>query len=169
METAKGLTNFQLELLKMFSIPLQEDQLKEIKELLSRYFAEKATEEMDRLWEQNNWSDETMREWTNEHMRTSSVMRVVWIRTFARSYLKPPEGAAPALTPWQRLTKHSPLGGGEPGCGGFSPDPLQGGEHQFYSFEIASSNDKHFGILKKTEFPKVNIIGIEEFLDLIAN
>ncbi|MBV6426801.1 MAG: hypothetical protein KIPDCIKN_01314 [Haliscomenobacter sp.] len=31
------------------------------------------------------------------------------------------------------------------------------------------SNDKHFGILKKTEFPKVNIIGIEEFLDLIAN
>lgn len=72
METAKGLTNFQLELLKMFSIPLQEDQLKEIKELLSRYFAEKATEEMDRLWEQNNWSDETMREWTNEHMRTKS-------------------------------------------------------------------------------------------------
>ncbi len=56
----------------MFSIPLQEDQLKEIKELLSRYFAEKATEEMDRLWEQNNWSDETMREWTNEHMRTKS-------------------------------------------------------------------------------------------------
>ncbi|MBV6426800.1 MAG: hypothetical protein KIPDCIKN_01313 [Haliscomenobacter sp.] len=72
METTKGLTNFQLELLKMFSIPLQEDQLKEIKELLSRYFAEKATEEMDRLWEQNNWSDETMREWTNEHMRTKS-------------------------------------------------------------------------------------------------
>ncbi len=62
----------QLELLKMFSIPLKEDQLKEIKALLSRYFAEKATEEMDALWDANNWSDETMREWAQEHMRTKS-------------------------------------------------------------------------------------------------
>lgn len=72
MEAVKGLTNLQLELLKMFSIPLKEDQLKEIKALLSRYFAEKATEEMDALWDANNWSDEKMREWAQEHMRTKS-------------------------------------------------------------------------------------------------
>lgn len=72
MEAVKGLTNLQLELLKMFSIPLEDDQLKEIKALLSRYFADKASEEMDRLWDENNWSDETMREWAQEHMRTKS-------------------------------------------------------------------------------------------------
>jgi hypothetical protein len=38
--------------------------------LLSNYFAEKATEEMDRLWDENNWSEETMKEWSNEHLRT---------------------------------------------------------------------------------------------------
>jgi hypothetical protein len=70
MEAVKGLTNLQLELLKVFSIPIKEDQLKEIKALLSRYFADKATEEMDRLWDEKNWSDETMREWANEHLRT---------------------------------------------------------------------------------------------------
>jgi len=72
MEDVKGLTNLQLELLKIFSIPLKENQLKEIKALLSRYFAEKASEEMDALWDENNWSDETMRSWAQEHMRTKS-------------------------------------------------------------------------------------------------
>lgn len=72
MEAVKGLTNLQLELLKIFSVPLKEDQLKDIKALLSRYFAEKASEEMDKLWEENKWSDETMREWAQEHLRTKS-------------------------------------------------------------------------------------------------
>ena len=53
MEAVKGLTNFQLELLKMFSVPLKEDQIKEIKALLTRYFADKASEAMDILWEVN--------------------------------------------------------------------------------------------------------------------
>jgi len=43
VEAVTGLTNLQLELLKIFSIPPKEDQLKETKALLSRYFAEKAT------------------------------------------------------------------------------------------------------------------------------
>ncbi len=73
MEAVKGLTNFQLELLKMFSVPLKEDQIKEIKALLTRYFADKASEAMDILWEEKNWSDETMRTWAQEHMRTKSL------------------------------------------------------------------------------------------------
>ena len=42
----------------------------EIKQLLSNYFADKASEEMDRLWDENNWTEETMKEWSNEHLRT---------------------------------------------------------------------------------------------------
>ena len=72
MEAVKGLTNLQLELLKMFSLPLKDDQIREIKALLSRYFAEKASEEMDKLWDENKWTDETMRAWYQEHTRTKN-------------------------------------------------------------------------------------------------
>ncbi len=70
MAAAKKLTNLQLELLKLFSYELQDNQLIEIRDLLSNYFANKASDEMDKLWEENNWSDKTMEDWSNEHMRT---------------------------------------------------------------------------------------------------
>lgn len=47
-------------------------ELEEIKEILAKYFAQKATEEMDKLWEENQWNDETMKKWANEHLRTKS-------------------------------------------------------------------------------------------------
>lgn len=70
METVKGLTNLQLELLKLFRFNLSDQQIKEVRALLSKYFAEKATQEMDKLWEEQGWSDETMKEWSREHLRT---------------------------------------------------------------------------------------------------
>jgi hypothetical protein len=70
MKQTGVLTNLQLELLQMFQYSLEEKQLIEVKELLANYFAQKATEEMDRLWDENSWTEETMEEWGNEHMRT---------------------------------------------------------------------------------------------------
>lgn len=70
MEAVKGLTNLQLELLKLFRFNLSDQQIKEVRALLSKYFAEKATQEMDKLWEEQGWSDETMKEWSREHLRT---------------------------------------------------------------------------------------------------
>lgn len=61
----KPLSNLQLELLKIFSFNLEESQLLEIKELLASYFAQKATEEMDKLWKEKKWSAETMEKWLN--------------------------------------------------------------------------------------------------------
>ena len=72
MEAVKGLTNLQMELLKIFSIQLEEQQLKEIRTLLSRYFAENATAEMDRLWKERGWSSETVQQWAKEHLRNNS-------------------------------------------------------------------------------------------------
>ena len=69
MQTQK-LTNLQLELLKIFSYQLNPQQLTDIKYLLANYFAEQATQEMDKLWEENNWDNNTMTEWANEHIRT---------------------------------------------------------------------------------------------------
>ena len=37
------------------------------------------------------------------------------------------------------------------------------------SADYIVSNDRHFRVLKEIEFPKVKVIGIEEFLQLLAN
>lgn len=70
IEQTGTLTNLQLELLQMFKYELGEEQLLEIRALLAKYFADKATEEMDRLWEERGWSTDTMEKWSKEHMRT---------------------------------------------------------------------------------------------------
>ena len=49
---------------------LSDEQLLEIKSLLTNYFAQKATEEMDKIFEENNWGHEQIDKWANEHMRT---------------------------------------------------------------------------------------------------
>ena len=70
MAIARRLSNIQLELLKVFSMDLSDNQLKEIRTLLSNYFATKATDEMDKLFEENGWGDEKVEEWLNGHYRT---------------------------------------------------------------------------------------------------
>lgn len=69
MQTQK-LSNLQLELLKVFSYQLDSQQLTDIKKLLTNYFAQQATQGMDKLWDENNWDNEKMTEWANEHLRT---------------------------------------------------------------------------------------------------
>jgi hypothetical protein len=68
---AEKLTNLQLEMLKVFSYDLNESQLNEIKRLIAGYFADNATKEMDSLWDNNNWSNQTMEKWSKEHLRTT--------------------------------------------------------------------------------------------------
>jgi hypothetical protein len=63
------LTNLQRQLLNLFSMELSEEDLREIKQLLAMHFAQKSSEGMDRLWEQNNWNQETMNTWLSEHFR----------------------------------------------------------------------------------------------------
>lgn len=69
MEAAGKLTNVQIELLRMFQFNLSEKQLVEIKNMLAKYFAKTATDEMDKLWEENNWNNDVMKEWAGEHLR----------------------------------------------------------------------------------------------------
>ena len=66
---ASVLSNMQKELLKLYSTNIPDKQLHEIKLLLSNYFAETATNEMDVLWKSNNWDEKTMNQWANEHNR----------------------------------------------------------------------------------------------------
>ncbi len=70
MGAVNKLTNLQLQLLKSFKYELPEAQMIEIKLLLSKYFADKASDEMDNLWDANGWTDETMDDWANEDLRS---------------------------------------------------------------------------------------------------
>ena len=62
----KPLTNLQLELLKLYSMELSEEQLKDVQRLLASYFAKQASDEMGRLWGERGWNEETMEAWLAE-------------------------------------------------------------------------------------------------------
>ncbi len=64
------LTNLQLELLKLFSYQLDEQELADIKDMLARYFAEKATDAMGEFWDAHQLNDATIDDWLNAHQRT---------------------------------------------------------------------------------------------------
>ncbi|MFN4254911.1 MAG: hypothetical protein ACK4Q5_07890 [Saprospiraceae bacterium] len=64
------LTNLQLELIKLFKYDPPEEQLMEIKQLLADYFAQKISDEMDTLWEERGWTEDTMQAWATKRMRT---------------------------------------------------------------------------------------------------
>lgn len=69
MDSSKPLTNLQLELLKVFSMELSEEELLEVQQLLARHFAEKATDHIDAWLAENEWEKEKIESWAEEHMR----------------------------------------------------------------------------------------------------
>ena len=64
------LTSLQLELLKIFSRDIEEADLLEIKKFLIQYFAQKAMDLADKVWDQNNWDEKDEIQFLNEHNRT---------------------------------------------------------------------------------------------------
>lgn len=59
---SQPLNNAQLELLKLFADDVPEEDLLAIKELISKYFLEKAKDEADRIWEEKGMdSDELLK------------------------------------------------------------------------------------------------------------
>jgi hypothetical protein len=66
------LSNIQIELLKIYEEGVEEQELLEIKKVLAHFFAEKATQRMDKLWEERGWNADTMSEWLETHQRTPS-------------------------------------------------------------------------------------------------
>ncbi len=60
----------QLELMNALNSIDSEAELNEFKDLLARYFAEKAQKAIDALWEEGVINEETIEQWGAEHMRT---------------------------------------------------------------------------------------------------
>ena len=62
----KPLSNLQVELLQLYDQGVSDEDLIAIKRLLANYFADRASDEMDRLWKERNWSNDTMKKWLAE-------------------------------------------------------------------------------------------------------
>ena len=60
----------QLELMNALNSIRSEAELNEFKDLVARYFAEKAQKAIDVLWEEGVINEEVIEQWGNEHMRT---------------------------------------------------------------------------------------------------
>jgi len=71
MATATKFSNLQFEMLKLFSNNVPDEQLFEIKLFLGKYFAQKATESMEVVWNEQNLTEQDMINWSNEHNRYS--------------------------------------------------------------------------------------------------
>ena len=70
METLSSLNKAQLQILKLLSNIKTEEEAKELSQVISNFYAKKATEEMDRLWESGQWNEEENDQILKEHLRT---------------------------------------------------------------------------------------------------
>jgi hypothetical protein len=64
------LNAVQIHLLKMFARPMNEQDLTEIKGLLSNYYAQKVDAESDKLWEEKSMNQQSIDDLLNAHVRT---------------------------------------------------------------------------------------------------
>jgi len=62
-------TKVQRDLLRMFSHEIPDADWAAIRDFAKRHFAEKATMEMDKLFEENGWGEKKIDEWANTRMR----------------------------------------------------------------------------------------------------
>lgn len=61
-----GLSNVQQEILKLYATELAENELYELKIQLARYYAQKAIQATDKIWDEKAYSMEEMDNWLNK-------------------------------------------------------------------------------------------------------
>ena len=67
----QALSNLQLELLRTYTRQISDDDLLAIRKLLANYFAQKAMDLADVVWEKNNWTSADTQRLSSIHNRTS--------------------------------------------------------------------------------------------------
>jgi len=64
--TQQPLTNLQLELLKLYSLRLNDRDLAEVKRVLARYFADRLDKHVDELWKEKGLTEDDMEQWLQD-------------------------------------------------------------------------------------------------------
>lgn len=60
----------QLELLNLMASVRDESELFDLKHAISEFFARRADEEMERLWNEGKWNEQTLKDLKSAHYRT---------------------------------------------------------------------------------------------------
>ena len=64
------LTTPQLELLQMFARPVDEADWIAIKQLITNYFGQKAIQEANKIWDEQQWNSDTVETLLSANLRT---------------------------------------------------------------------------------------------------
>ena len=64
------LTNAQLEMLKAFSLEVPQEVIDAMHQVYIQYLGQQITEQVDQVFEENEWGEEKLEEWKNAHFRT---------------------------------------------------------------------------------------------------
>jgi hypothetical protein len=67
---SKPFSPFQIEMLEMVSKVSSEAEMQDIRRMLGQYFAKRAEEAIDRLWDEGKLNNDVIEGWKSEHMRT---------------------------------------------------------------------------------------------------
>ncbi len=67
MEKTVPLSNLQLELLKLYSLNIEESDLFKIKALISSFFADKAIGAADKAWKEKEYTQADPDKWLERH------------------------------------------------------------------------------------------------------
>ncbi len=65
-ENRTQFTNLQLTLLELYDKEVSEGDLRNIHDLIGKYFAERLSDMATQIWEEKGWTAETMEEWLND-------------------------------------------------------------------------------------------------------
>ena len=70
MTTVTSLNKFQQRVVELMANVNSDQQMAEITDSLSSYFAQKAIDAADALWDEGLIDEKTIEQWKHEHMRT---------------------------------------------------------------------------------------------------
>ncbi len=70
MKKTTKLSDTQRALIDWFNLEMTDKELKEFNLILARYYGDKITRAVDKVFEEKGWGEEKIKEWQNEYMRT---------------------------------------------------------------------------------------------------
>lgn len=69
-EQQNGLNKAQMDILRLLGHIKTEEEAAELRQVISNFYAKKAEDAMDRLWETGLWDEEKNEKILKEHLRT---------------------------------------------------------------------------------------------------
>ena len=70
MREQTELNKAQLGILRLLGRMENVEQVNELRQVISNYYAQKATEEMNRLWDNGKWNEKINNDILSQHLRT---------------------------------------------------------------------------------------------------